>query len=354
MTEPNNETSAEHTAIELAYAGPSVVESTESASEVMLLGNLRRPAVKLQAQVNQPLRFREAMSALYAVVGSDFRYVPKDRTAYAAYLRMKRESANLGVWQAQQAYFSWLLRNDPLAFVILDPVITVHPDQVIFEVFSRDEGTYAKLALDNEAFTIDGDPDYGTTNIDFSQALFGNIQQMRSYRDTHLTIGRDKVAVATKDSGEVLEKKINLPDSWLRGFLQVQSATTLPADQFTLQAMDMYNVFRHLRMNADVKGKRRGIRIELVPGEIPRLVLEPWETVVQSSGDIYKGKVARVIRVWGTAAFDVVTPHFAVCRTYRCARARLGLAEFLDLSLCRLHIHIGHHRIHGGQLVASD
>ncbi len=91
------------------------------------------------------------MSALYAVVASDFRYVPKDRTAYLAYTRMRRESANLNAWQAQRAYFSWLLRNDPTAFVMLDPVITVHPDQVLFEVFSKDEGAYAKLGIDRDA-----------------------------------------------------------------------------------------------------------------------------------------------------------------------------------------------------------
>ena len=46
-----------------------------------------------------------------SVVGSDYRYTPKDRTQYIAYLRMKRDAAPLGVWQAQQAYFGWMLRN---------------------------------------------------------------------------------------------------------------------------------------------------------------------------------------------------------------------------------------------------
>ena len=91
--------------------------------------------VRFDAAIKDPLRFREAMAALYAIVASDFRYVPKDRTAYLAYQRMRRESASLNNWQAQREYFSWLLRNDPLAFVVLDPVITVHPDQVLFEVF---------------------------------------------------------------------------------------------------------------------------------------------------------------------------------------------------------------------------
>ena len=72
------------TPLELAYAGVSRAVTTEGESEVALFGDLKRPPVRLSAVVRDPLRFREAMSALYAIVGSDYRYVPKDRAAYAA------------------------------------------------------------------------------------------------------------------------------------------------------------------------------------------------------------------------------------------------------------------------------
>ena len=90
-----------------------------------------------------------------------------------------------------------------------------------------------------------------------------------------------------------------MPDSWLRGFLQVQSAAILPHDSFRLEPMDLYNLLRHLRMHGDRKGKRRGLRLELVPGEPPRLVLEPWETVLTATAGTYKGRAARIIRLWG-------------------------------------------------------
>lgn len=144
------------TEMDLAYAGVSRAVTTPGEAHMALFGELHRPPVRLDATVKDPLRFREAMSALYAIVGSDYRYVPKDRTAYAAFVRMRRQSAGLGVWQARQAYFSFLLRNDPAAFVLLDPVVTVHPDQVFFEVFSKDEGTYAKLGVDLTAFDLGG------------------------------------------------------------------------------------------------------------------------------------------------------------------------------------------------------
>src|SRR5947209_11084943 len=224
--EPREGTPAEAgaTPAHLAYAGASRVATAGNQAQVELYANLDRPAVRLERAIKQPLRFREAMSALYAIVGSDYRYAPKDRTAYIAYLRLKRESASMSVWQAPHAYFGWLLRNDPLMFCILDPIITVHPDQVMFEVFSKDEGTYACLAFKRDAFEAPHDVSCGTTNIDFSQALYESVQQMRSYRATSLAVGREQVGLATETHKEVLEKRIRVPDSWLRGFLQVQSA----------------------------------------------------------------------------------------------------------------------------------
>ena len=59
---------------------------------------------------------------------------------------------------------------------------------------------------------------------------FDGVQQMRSYRETRLRIGHERRDVATAAARQVLEKKIQVPDSWLRGFLQVQSAATLPLD----------------------------------------------------------------------------------------------------------------------------
>ena len=305
--EPVAETAGESTAaaeassteIKLAYAGASKVATTEESAQLLLFGNLNRAAVKFSGTVAQPLKMRESLAALHAVVASDFRYIPKDRPVYLAYQRMRRETSGMNAWLGQQAYFRWLSRNDPLAFVLLDPIITVHPDQVMFEVFSKDEGSYAKLAISREAFETVEEPTYGTTNIDFSQTLFDGIQGMRSYRRTELHIAQQQVKVATESKGEVLEKQIHVPDTWLRGFLQVQSSAMLPCETFSLAPLDLYNVLRHLRMRADQKGKRRGLRIELIPGERPNLVLEPWETVVPTTSAPYTGKSAKVLRIWG-------------------------------------------------------
>jgi hypothetical protein len=287
------------TTVPVAYADASRLVTAGATAQLTLFGNVRRDPVRLDGLIREPLLFREAMAALHAIVGSDYRYVPRDRTAYLAYLRLRRESAGLGMRQAQQAFLEWALRTDPLAFVLLDPVVTVHPDQVFFEVFSKDEGTYAKLGFDLSAFELAYQPACGTTNIDFSPALFAAVEQMRSYRQTRLSIGKEAVGLATTSAPKLLEKQVRLPDSWLRGFLQVQSAAALPRDTFRLSPIDLYNLLRHLRLHSDVKGRRRGLRVELVPGETPRLVLEPWEELLPATAGPYRGRAARVIRLWG-------------------------------------------------------
>lgn len=284
---------------DVAYGGASELVQDEEGARLALFGNLKRDPVAFSGRVKSPLRLREALAAMYNIVGSDYRYVPKDRTAYLAHRRLRQQTAGMSAWQAQQEYFSWLARNDPLAFLILDPVVTVHPDRVLFEVFSKDEGTYAKLGVSPDAFETTGESTYGTTNVDFSETLFDSVQRMRSHRETSLVIGQRAVEIANEGDAPAIEKKVKVPDSWIRGFLQVQSAATLPRESFTIAPMDLYNVLRHLRLHADEKRKRRGLRVELVPGEPPRLVLEPWETLVPSTAGAYEGRRAQVVRIWG-------------------------------------------------------
>jgi hypothetical protein len=298
-TEQAEEVADPRTSFTFKYPRASQVVGAEGKTRVDLVGNLQRKAVHADGKVQDPMGLREGLSALHDVVRSDFRYIPKDRTAYMAYQQMRKQSAGMNLWEAQQAYLGWIARNDPLAWTVLDPIVSVHPDELLFEVFSKDEGSYAKLGIDWAAFELEGKPQLGTTNIDYTQALFDGVQKMRSYRETRFTIGSEAVEVQTEGASPVLEKKVNVPDSWLRGFLQVQSAATLPRTRLSLAPMDLYNMLRHLRLHADQKKGGRALRFELVPGEAPRMVLEPWNVVLPTHAGVYTGKTSQVIRVWG-------------------------------------------------------
>lgn len=300
---------------------------------VQLFTHLERDAVQFAGKVKQPIAFREGLATLFAIVSSDYRYVPKDRAAYAAFMQMRRSSQNLGLAKAYRAYFDWLIRNDPQAWLILDPIISVHPDGLLLEVFSKDEGCYAALALDNAFFETQGKTQFGTTNIDFSQELAQGIEQIRSFRTTYFTVGKEAVNFQTETAAalpdtEVIEKRIQVPQTWIRGLLQVQSASQLPSDTFFLKPIDLYNALRHLRLHADIKGKKRGLRIELVPNQQPRLVLEPNEVVIEGSAEAYQGKQAKVIRLWGRRRLSLLKRFLPFAETIEVQVLGNGMPSF--------------------------
>src|SRR4026209_2942567 len=53
--------------------------------------NLRRDRVSFTGDLRDPLRFREAVSALHAVCLRALKVKPKDRSAYQAYLKRVQE-----------------------------------------------------------------------------------------------------------------------------------------------------------------------------------------------------------------------------------------------------------------------
>lgn len=328
--------------MQLDYAAPSQIsQSNKSAStltdtqseshsqHVALFTQLNRQPVSFHGVVKSPLVFRDSLLALFDVVSSDYRYVPKDRSAYSVFMQMRRANSNKSLFAAQRDYFTWLFNNDPLAFCILDPIIQVHEQGVSFEVFSRDEGCYAQLTLSTELFETSAKPEFGTTSIDYSSALFEGIEQIRDHQQTLLDIGQEAVSLqlleasAEKDNSDnnnsadtalentstpvvkkhIIEKRINVPKSWIRALLQVQSAGQLPQDTIHLDPIALYNVLFELRMHADIKGKRRGLLIELRPQQLPVIVLEPFNITVTSQVSQqqipYQGQQAKLIRLWG-------------------------------------------------------
>jgi len=324
------------TPITQRYRSPSAV----AESVVQLMADVRRDPVAVEAAVADPVALREALLALADVVKSDLRYKPRDRTAYLAYSRMKQRSVGLATWRAQRDYFDWLARNDPLAWYVLDPVVTVHPDAILFEVFSKDEGTYAQLKVAREAFTDVGEWRCGTTNIDFSDDLQRGLARLRSYRDTSLTIGADAVSVVT-DGAEVVEKRVQVPDTWLRGFLQVQSSVTLARAGIRLKPIELYNVLRHLRLHGDRKGEGRALRVELTPGQSPRLVIEPREVVIHTSSGPYKGLRSEVIKIWGRRRWSLVRRMLPFATDVELHLVGRGLPSFLVLRGPHLSLTLG-------------
>ncbi len=312
------------------YKGSTAVREGSTNTQLSFSPDTKRPPTYFIGELRQNVAFREAMSALHFVVVSDLRYQPKDKTAYKEW-RAKQDDLDwqqvasqrqevaerLNVlqselnelnsshykrlepyYQAQRKYFQYLYERDRDAWFVLDPVITIHPDEVFFECFSQDESSYGRLGASYEVFKQISEFACGTTNIDYSAALYNEFQKIRSYKTTQFQIDPSGFEVQTTQEESFKEVKIDLPDSWVRGFLQVSSAMSLPATSFELQPMDLHNICFILRRHKEWHSPR-GMRYHLLPGQPVKIVFEPWEIELNCPRSIYTGSEAKIVRVWG-------------------------------------------------------
>lgn len=103
-----------------------------------------------------------------------------------------------------------------------DPVVTSNGDRLRFESFSACCGVYARLDVLPAAF--DGAMlCSGTTNVDFNPPMRTALARVTGMDPLRLRVGVDELTVATMD-GEVVERRVPLPERWLKGFAEVQSA----------------------------------------------------------------------------------------------------------------------------------
>ena len=285
-------TTATRHPVELRYATASDVDSRAEASRVLLALEGSRGTVGLRGRVREPALFRDALAAALGVLASDLRYRGRDRTAYLAYLMKQGKRATAQIWEAQKAFLDASLQSEEQKDTVLDPVLTVDPDQVSLEVFSRDESAYARLAFDNGLF--DGrEAAHGSTFLDVPADLLTKVDRLRTYVPMSLEA---HVALPSREARA--PRNVEVPHAWLRGFLQVQSAATLPANACTLAPIDLYNLLFALRTRKAKKAPR-ALRFELVPGAPPRMVLEPWELVLEGHGSVYTGSAPAVVRTFG-------------------------------------------------------
>lgn len=319
--------------LELRYAAPSQVSATPAASSLELALEGAR-TVGVSGVVKQVELFRDALLLAAAIRDSDLRYKGKDRTAYLAYLMKQGKKASKAIWEAQKSFLENAFGDEAPRPRGLDPILSVDPDEVSLEVFSKDESAYARLAFDNALFE-QRTAAHGTTLADLSPALLEQVERLRSYQPLDFSASTQ----AKGATAAAHQRSVELPDAWLRGFLQVQSAATLPATTLELKPVDLYNVLFTLRTRK-AKKPPRGLRFELVPGERPRLTLEPWEITVETHGAVYSGPSPRIVRLYGRQRLLALTRALPHLRSVKIHLLGAGLPSFwvLDMGLARMTV----------------
>lgn len=355
-----------------AYNGNSSISGSSDRTQMSFSPDLTREPTFFRGELRQNIAFREAISALHDVVVSDLRFKPKDKTAYKEWAaqrnqldldlvnaqrrevadRIRELQTELGelhklrdqrmapFYRAMRQYFDYLYQRDKDAWFVLDPVITVHPDEVFFECFSQDESSYGRLGASYEVFQNVREFACGTTNVDYSSALYDEFQKIRTYKSTTFEVDPSGFEVQTSHAASYKEVKIDLPDSWVRGFLQVSSAMSLPAIRFDLHPMDVYNICFVLRRRKE-KHSPRSMRYCLTPGEPVRLIFEPWNLEVVCDRSIYTGSKPEEIRVWGRRRLLILERLIPVARKFTVHLLGTGLPSFYIADLNDLSFTLG-------------
>lgn len=344
--------------VALSYEAPSGVETAHGQARVRLSGAGQRPRVRWRGAVKDPIALREALLCLHEVVIADLRWRPPERRQeFEAWLsgwldlHAAAEGARPDAARRRALEYRWA--EERQAWALLDPVVSVHPDQVTFEAFSRDGGAYARVGVDRAA--LDEPPGeevvLGTTNVDFSAGLYEGVRRLRSIWRTELALGQEHDPCAP-DPGAALadapvahadgaafdlqtagaaarrEKKVDLPDAWLRGFVQLGAASLMDAVRVELDPVHVHDLCRHLRLHR-ARVSPRALRWELTPGEPAVLVHEPWERRVVLRGSTHDAREPRVIRVWGRSRLRLCERVIPLARRFVVHLLGRGLPYFL-------------------------
>lgn len=360
--------------LSLSYNRRSAVQQSTHGLAIALAPNLRRDRVSYRGQLVDTISFREAMSALHDIVINDLRYQPRDHSAYQAFREnenqrlaavrqastkakseelkaLMQEPMPVGLeqdyrksrdqyWRARQQYSNHLLKHDQELWRLLmpcDPVITVANDCLFFECFSADESSYGCLSVDRDAFHKESDVALGTTNVDYSWGLYEHFQKLRSYRETEFAIDPAGFDVQTQGAETHREEKIDLPNSWLRGFMQLQSAMVLPNRRVPLTKEALYSILAYLKRNKAHRAPR-AMRFELEPGKPIAIVMEPWEKRIELPTTIYQGTRAESIRVWGRDRLKVLARVLPLIESVDVHLLGTGLPSFWVIRMPKMRL----------------
>jgi hypothetical protein len=294
------------------YLAGRVVPSRAFAEAMLTLGEvvkIQKPAQKDNSQYQEWVageylkilqeREPERLSKLEALTERKTALVEK-RKPLMEKLQAVRELTSA----KQAAFFKWLLENDRSTWLVLDPIVSVQKDGTFFEAFSRDESIYARVFLPHSAMESSSTPSLGTTNIDFSLLLERELSRVRSYRPLNLQVGLNSVDFKT-EAAVVEEEKIPLPDTWVRGLVEVQSVLALAPTVFEMSSDALAEIISRLLAQKEKEGPR-ALVFRLVPEEPIRVEIEPWGEVYSDDWCSYEGSTTQEIRVWGRRRLSVL------------------------------------------------
>lgn len=374
------------------YAGPSRCTQVNDKTTLGFSPDLSRDEkVSFSGRLKHPLAFRDAMLMLRKIVISDQSKKTKERPEYFAWLEqeierrikaheqyaphvrealkkemdahdlalsqkneeikklldiqknLKHQIDQYDAWRdynkIERDFWKFIKDRDYDLWFVLDPVITVHKDQVSFEAFSVDESIYGCLSVNMNEFDLLQEPQLGTTNIDFSVKLEKEMQRFRSYTDVTLSVNPEGFTIDNEIVPEYVEKKIDLPETWIKGFNQVSSAASLNGIELELSPSDMFDICAFLRKHKERKSPRY-MKWILEPKKKVQIIFEPFGSVLTLNA-VYNGNQKREEKIWGRRRWLVIEELIPLSKAFYVRLLGFGMPSFIRADMGDMQMTVG-------------
>ena len=125
-----------------------------------------------------------------------------------------------------------------------DPVVTSEPGALRFESFSACCGVHARFDVTPDGLDAESSTP-GTVNVDFNEPMRASLARITARAPLHMQVGFDAVEVTTLD-GPSVERRVPLPERWIKGFSEVQLAVAGLRPALELDAVTAQRFLRGL------------------------------------------------------------------------------------------------------------
>jgi hypothetical protein len=136
----------------------------------------------------------------------------------------------------------------PLNPALLDPVLTANDGVLRFEGFSSCASVYTRVDLPEEAVQA-SIARRGTTNVDFGLPMRAALGRIRAKDPVELAVGRDAVRLDSP-AASVVEKKVQLPVRWIKGFTETAVIGARLAPRITVDGPEILRLLRSFPRSA--------------------------------------------------------------------------------------------------------
>ena len=239
-----------------------------------------------------------------------------------------------------------------------DPVVTSEPGALRFESFSGCCGVHARFDVLPDGHDADVVAP-GTVNVDFNEPMRAALARIVARSPLRLQVGHEAVELETLE-GTTVERRVPLPDRWVKGFAEVQVAVAGLEPVLSFDAVAAQRFLRGLPGGKATLWAREG-RLSARPGGGAVCVAAPERLrVLQPVARFLTGLTAYAVpdeeaaSVWvaelpGARLLVTLSPHFS-----RGFSGEGGLLEDLADDALAIEAEFLDRSLHGRWRFASD